>query len=94
LQRLSNLIRKLQRNNFNNEHDAIIREQQQNSIVEVVPQEIKGKEFYIPHKAVIRETAKTIKMGIVYDASADSPSLNECLIVERVLHCKTSCGTS
>ena len=42
-----------------------------------------GKEFYIPHKAVIRETAETTKMRIVYDASAratpESPSLNECL---------------
>ncbi|XP_068671125.1 uncharacterized protein [Montipora foliosa] len=45
--------------------------------------EIVGKEFYIPHKAVIRETAETTKMLIVYDASAratpESPSLNECL---------------
>ena len=43
----------------------------------------KGKEFYIPHKAVIRENAATTKMRIVYDASArakdTAPSLNECL---------------
>ena len=42
-----------------------------------------GKEFYIPHKAVVREAAETTKLRIVYDASAreseKSPSLNECL---------------
>ena len=42
-----------------------------------------GKEFYIPHKAVVRESAATTKMRVVYDASAraspDTPSLNECL---------------
>ena len=42
-----------------------------------------GEEFYIPHKAVVREAAKSTKLRIVYDASAreteKSPSLNECL---------------
>ena len=44
-----------------------------------------GKEFYIPHKAVVREAAESRKLRIVYDASAreseNSPSLNECLEV-------------
>ena len=43
----------------------------------------KGKEFYIPHKGVIRENAATTKMRIVYDASATAKdtarSLTECL---------------
>ena len=42
-----------------------------------------GKEFYIPHKAVVREAAESTKLRIVYDASAreseKSPSLHECL---------------
>lgn len=42
-----------------------------------------GKEFYLPHKAIVRETATTTKLRVVYDAYArasnDSPSLNECL---------------
>jgi hypothetical protein len=42
-----------------------------------------AKEFYIPHRHVIRESAQTTKMRIVYDASArespESPSLNDCL---------------
>lgn len=83
LRRLSSSTRKLQRSNLTGEYDGIIREQLQNNVVEVAPVEVVGKEFYIPHKAVIRETAETTKMRIVYDASAratpESPSLNECL---------------
>ena len=45
----------------------------ENGIVEVAPEEIVGKNLYIPHKAVIRETTET-----TYDASAratpESPS--------------------
>ena len=41
-----------------------------------------GIEFYIPHKAVVRENAQSTKMRIVYDTSARAnasvPSLNEC----------------
>lgn len=77
------MTRKLQRSNLTGEYDGIIREQLQNNVVEVAPVEVVGKEFYIPHKAVIRETAETTEMRIVYDASAratpESPSLNECL---------------
>ena len=40
-------------------------------------------EFYLPHKAVIRENAESTKLRIVYDASARensrSFSLNNCL---------------
>ena len=42
-----------------------------------------GREFYIPHKPVVRETAESTKLRIVYDASArahdNAPSLNDCL---------------
>ena len=45
--------------------------------------EPQGKEFYIPHKAVTRETAESTKIRIVYDASAraseKAPSLNDYL---------------
>ena len=45
--------------------------------------EATNKEFYIPHKPVVRESAETTKMRIVYDASARAnpkvPSLNDCL---------------
>lgn len=43
----------------------------------------KGREFYIPHKAVIRENAETTEMHVVYDATIrandTAPSLNKCL---------------
>ena len=52
-------------------------------IVELVEGEPKGKEFYIPHKAVVGETTETTKILIVYDAPAraydNAPSLNDCL---------------
>ena len=39
--------------------------------------------FYLPHRSVIRESAETTKLGIVYDASSkpakNSASLNDCL---------------
>ena len=42
-----------------------------------------GVEYYIPHKAVIRESSESTKLRVVYDASARAsptpPSLNECL---------------
>ena len=42
-----------------------------------------SQEFYIPHKPVVRESAETTKLRVVYDASArahsGAPSLNECL---------------
>ena len=42
-----------------------------------------GREFYIPHKTVIRDSAESTKLRIVFDASAKanekSPSLNDCL---------------
>ena len=42
-----------------------------------------GREFYIPHKPVIRESAESTKLRIVYDVSAKanekSPLLNDCL---------------
>ena len=39
-----------------------------------------GKVFYIPHGAVVREQAESMKLRMVVDASEDSgsPSLNEC----------------
>ena len=42
-----------------------------------------GREFYIPHKPVVRATAESTKLRIVYDASASAfngaPSLNDCI---------------
>ena len=65
-------------------YDAIIRAQLTEGVVELAPLHVPtGKEFYMPHQAVIRETAETTTMRVVYDCSAqgakDAPSLNDCL---------------
>lgn len=65
-------------------YDGIIQDQLSQGIVERVHSEPRGKEFYIPHKALIRETAESTKIRIVrYDVSAraneKAPSLNDCL---------------
>ena len=61
-------------------YDEIIQDQLTEGIVVGEPN---GREFYIPHKPVKKESAETTKLRIVFDASAkpkeDSPSLNECL---------------
>ena len=83
LKRLNNLAKKLENQpgmfqKYNN-----IRDQLAQGIVEKVTKKADGKEFYILHKPVIRESAESTKLRIVYDASARanqrSPSLNECL---------------
>lgn len=67
------------------DYDAIIQDQLQEGIVEDAEIPAKGTEFYIPHKAVIREGSETKKLRILYDASArgndSTPSLNYCLNV-------------
>ena len=79
--RLESLVTKLKREGLMSEYDAIIKDQ--SGVVEPAQSPAEGVEFYLPHKPVVRETAKTTKVRIVYDASAketrDSPSLNDCL---------------
>ena len=57
LKRLATLLLRLKRNGRLEEYDAIIREQLEEGVVEEVEIPAKGKEFYIPHKAIIRENA-------------------------------------
>ena len=84
LGRLSSLVRRLKRDPaLLDEYDQIIQEQLEEGIVEKAVSEAKGREFYIPHKPVVRELAESTKTRIVYDASArasdNTPSLNDCL---------------
>ena len=85
LGRLNNLFRNFSRNNQLETYNDIIREQQKAEIVETVDRNAncQNKEFYMPHKVVIRKSAQTAKVWIVYDASAkpnsNSASLNGCL---------------
>ena len=85
LGRLNNLLRNFSRNNQLETYDDIIREQQKAGIVETVDRNVnyQNKEFYMPHKAVTRESAQTTKFRIVYDTStkrnSNSALLNDCL---------------
>ena len=80
---LKKLLMRLKRNNLTSEYNDIIREQLENGIIEPAPTTAQGTEFYIPHKAVVREITATTKVRIVYDASTklnpDAPSSNNCL---------------
>lgn len=79
------MVKKLQRvPGHLDEYDKIIQDQLEQGIVEKVSDKSQGeREFYLPHKAVTRETAESTKMQIVFDALAKatygSPSLNNCL---------------
>ena len=65
------------------DYDAIIQEQLNEGIIEEADMPATQREFFIPHKAVVRESAEITRMRIVYDASAraydSAPSLNDCL---------------
>ena len=77
------MVRKLEKQDILETYDRIIQDQIDQGIVERVKEDAVGKEFYIPHKPVVRESAETTKTRIVYDASAranpKAPSLNDCL---------------
>ena len=81
LKRLASLVQRLKRNGKLEDYDAIILKQLEEGVVEEAEEPAQVKEFYIPHKAVIRESSETTKMRIGYDASAraydTAPSLNE-----------------
>ena len=69
LQRLSNLQNKLERLVVTGGYAEVNEDQKSEGIVEVASDPPQGKEFYIPHKPVIRMGAETTKLRIVYDAS-------------------------
>ena len=83
IRRLQQLVKKLERDNNYTAYDNVIQEQIEQGVVEVAPAVVVGNEFYLPHKAVIRQQAESSKLRVVYDASAkergDQPSLNDCL---------------
>ena len=85
LGQLNSLLNNLKRNDQFNTYNDIIRNQQQNGKVKEVDEksQCQNNEYYMPHKAVVREAAQTTKVRIVNDASAKSSSknvsLNECL---------------
>ena len=83
LRRLTQLQPKLQHLGVAEKYAETIEQQKSEGIVETASEPPQGKEFYIPHKPVVRMAAESTKLRIVYDASAranqNAPSLNDCL---------------
>ena len=83
--RLHNVERKLKRNEeLKIEYGNIIHEQIKQSIVEKAPEQPTGERvFYMPHKPVVRESATSTKVRMVFDASTKphplANSVNECM---------------
>ena len=83
--RLYNVERKLKRNDkLRDEYEKIVREQLDQDIIEKAPEQPTGdRVFYMPHKPVVRESATTTKVRMVFDASAKphplANSVNECM---------------
>ena len=81
--RLNSLVKRSERSGNYQQYDDIIQEQLVQGMIEPAPATVNGKEFYIPHKAVVKQSAETTKLRIVYYASAKEsntqPSLNDCL---------------
>ena len=86
LGRLHSLTKNLIQSNKFGEYNKFTQEQINAGIIEKVNETKtpeKGKEFYLPHRLVIQESAEASKIRIAYDAPAkphkNSVSLNECL---------------
>ena len=83
---MTNVERKLRHDEkLQKEYTEIVESQIREGIVERVPEgEAKGERvFYLPHKPVVRESATTTKVRMVFDASArptpTANSINECM---------------
>ena len=87
LHRLESLLKRLKKDpELLQQLDQIIQDQLKEGIIEEVSEDkVAGKEFYLPHKPVICQSAEGTKLRIVFDASARendrSPSLNDVIEV-------------
>ena len=70
MRRLNTLVRKLRKTDLLDEYDAVIREHLEEGVVERAPAEVTGREFSLPHRAVVRRNAEMTKLRVVCDASA------------------------
>ena len=76
------------------EYGAVISEQLKHGVVKKAPEKVEGKEFYLPHRTLVREEAETTKLRIVYDASAcaHSSPLPLTSVYMPDPHYRISCG--
>ena len=86
LRRLQSSTKRLEKIGKLEEYHQIMKEQLNTGIIEPVPKSPMGEVVhYIPYQPVIKESADSTRLRIVYDCSAraskDVPSLNDCLEV-------------
>ena len=83
--RLENVERKLSRDKkVKGEYGGIIEEQLRAGVIEEAPQFQSGERvFYMPHKLIVKQSAVTTKVRMVFDASAKPQpltySINDCM---------------
>ena len=83
LGRLGSLLRKMRKDpKLLQQYDQIIHDHLKDGIVKLVSDDKPfGKDFYLPHRSVIREAEESTKVRIMFDVSAkendQSPSLND-----------------
>ena len=82
--RLKKLVQRLEKQpELYDKYEEIIKELEKEGIIERAPEKSTAKEFYLPHRAVVKQSAESSKVCIVFYASAKaddkSPSLNDCL---------------
>ena len=82
LRRLATLNKKLERQELTHEYTASSRNRKKQALLSRAEHPSRSAlEFYIPHKPVVRATAESVKLHIVYDASArafhGAPSLKQ-----------------
>ena len=76
--RLRSLLLQLQKTpTLLEEYDRIFKEQEENNIIEKVPEEqYQAESTFLPHHAVVRQDRDTTKLRIVFDGSAKSKEEN------------------
>ena len=79
----TSLVWKLERQELTTKYSEIIEEQKAAGVIEGAEKPAVSREFYTPHKPVVRAEAESTKLRVVYGASArayhGAPSLNNCL---------------
>ena len=85
LRRLDRLYNKLEKMEVTREYNKVIEQQKEEGIVELADELTKSKEFYLPHKPVVRTGAESTKLRVVYDGSTrETPQVSTSVI------CRTS----
>ncbi|GFT73260.1 putative RNA-directed DNA polymerase from transposon X-element [Trichonephila clavipes] len=77
------ICQRMDEQNLLNEYEVVFRQWEDLQIIEEVPKtEVDNFGYYLPHRPVMKQASRTMKIRPVFDASArdkSQPSLNDCL---------------